>query len=140
VRQSRDEGRGPVQLELPLQPRSKTVSKAPPPQPAPAATAAAPAPPKPAFRVIQGGGQRAHEALTSRDAVARVLVEAGADLLLRRISPERAQVIERAVNDILDLFDAVDRAPDQMPALRRKLDDLEALMTQTREVRRRPGA
>jgi hypothetical protein len=89
--------------------------------------------------VIQGGGQRTHEPLTSRDAVVRVLVESGADLLLRRISPERAETIERQVNEILDLFDRVDAAPDLMPVLRRRLDELESLMGQTRDVRRRPG-
>ncbi|HVE81454.1 MAG TPA: hypothetical protein VND93_01345 [Myxococcales bacterium] len=92
------------------------------------------------MRVIQGGGKRTREPLTSRDAVIRVLVEAGADLLLRRISPERAQAIEQEVNDILDLFDRVDATPGLMPALRRRLDDLEALMGESRDRRRRPGS
>ncbi|MBX5484686.1 MAG: hypothetical protein IRZ16_22920 [Myxococcaceae bacterium] len=89
------------------------------------------------MRVIQGGGQRKQEPLASRDAVVRVLVEAGADLLLRRISPERAGEIERKVDRVLRLFDQVDAAPMLMPVLQRQLDDLEALMQETREVRRR---
>jgi len=90
--------------------------------------------------VIQGGGERTREPLTSRDSVVRVLVEAGADLLLRRISPERAEAIERDVNEILDIFDRVDATPGLMPVLRRKLDALEALMGETRDRRRRPGS
>ncbi|HEY8209728.1 MAG TPA: hypothetical protein VIG99_19710, partial [Myxococcaceae bacterium] len=89
---------GPVQLELPLASR-----RAHPPEPERPTPTPAPAPTF--LRVIQGGGERTHEPLTSRDAVVRVLVEAGADLLLRRISPERAQAIEQEVNEILDLFD-----------------------------------
>ena len=87
------------------------------------------------LRVIQGGGQRTHEKLASRDAVVRVLLEAGGDLLLRRISPERAGEIERRVEAVLGLFDAVDRSPALMPALERQLEDLEALMRETRELR-----
>ncbi|MEW6431684.1 MAG: hypothetical protein AB1730_09245 [Myxococcota bacterium] len=90
---------------------------------------------KPRLRVIQGLGQKQHEPLASRDAVARVLIEAGADLLLRRISPERAEVIEGAVDEILALFDRVDRQPLLMPVLQRKLDALEILMRETRERR-----
>ncbi|MBJ6764202.1 hypothetical protein JGU66_25790 [Myxococcaceae bacterium JPH2] len=87
------------------------------------------------LRVIRGEGQRREEPLASRDAVARVLMEAGADMLLRRISPARAGEIERKVDRILDLFDRVDAAPVLMPVLRRHLDELEALMRETREVR-----
>lgn len=123
---------GPVQLELPLAPRRARAPEAAKPPPAPAA---------PSFlRVIQGGGERTHEPLTSRDAVVRVLVEAGADLLLRRISPERAQAIEEEVNEILDLFDRVDGTPGLLPVLRRRLDELESLMGETRDRRRRPGS
>ncbi|MBZ4400058.1 hypothetical protein K8640_29440 [Myxococcus sp. XM-1-1-1] len=89
----------------------------------------------PGLRVIQGEGRRKEEPLASRDAVARALMEAGADLLLRRISPARAQEIERKVDRVLDLFDRVDRAPVLMPVLKRHLDELEALMRETREVR-----
>lgn len=88
------------------------------------------------LRVIKGGGQRrADEPLASRDAVARVLMEAGVDLLLRRITPLRAAEIERQVDRVLDLFDRVDAAPLLMPVLRRHLDELEALMRETRQVR-----
>jgi len=38
--------------------------------------------------------------LGSRDAVRAVLIEAGADLLLRRISPARAEAIEEEVDAI----------------------------------------
>jgi len=98
-------------------------------------SAARPAPRAPGLRVIRGEGQRRQEPLASRDAVARVLMEAGADLLLRRISPARAGEIERQVDRVLDLFDRVDKAPVLMPVLKRHLDDLEALMRETREVR-----
>ncbi|WPB81005.1 hypothetical protein KYC5002_17955 [Archangium violaceum] len=88
------------------------------------------------LRVIEGGGQRRQdEPLVSRDAVARVLMEAGVDLLLRRISPARAAEIEGKVDRVLDLFDRVDAAPLLMPVLQRHLDDLEALMRETRQVR-----
>jgi hypothetical protein len=88
------------------------------------------------LRVIRGEGQgRPAEPLTSRDAVARVLIEAGADMLLRRISPQRAEEIERQVDRVLDLFDRVDATPALMPVLRRHLDELEALMRETRERR-----
>lgn len=90
---------------------------------------------KPRLKVIQGLGQKKQESLASRDAVARVLIEAGADLLLRRISPERAEAIEAEVDEILRLFDAVDRNPLVMPVLQRKLDELESLMRETRERR-----
>ncbi|MEW5741559.1 MAG: hypothetical protein AB1938_21760 [Myxococcota bacterium] len=90
---------------------------------------------RPRLKVIQGLGQKKEEPLVDRDAVARVLVEAGADLLLRRISPERAQVIEGQVDEILKLFDLVDRNQLVMPVLQRKLDELEALMRDTRERR-----
>ncbi len=88
------------------------------------------------LRVIRGEGQRRQdEPLTSRDAVARVLMEAGADMLLRRISPERAAEIERQVDRALDLFDRVDANPLVLPVLRRHLDALEALMRETRQKR-----
>ncbi len=96
-----------------------------------------PLPATPRLRVIQGLGQKQQEPLLSRDAVARVLVEAGADLLLRRISPERAEVIEQAVDEILALFDRVDDNRLLFPVLQRKLDELEQLMRETRDTRRR---
>jgi hypothetical protein len=92
---------------------------------------------KPKLRVIQGLGQRVLEPLKSRDAVARVLIEAGADMLLKRISPERAEFIEGEVDEVLRLFDRVDREPALLPMLEKKLDALEALMQQTRNLRQR---
>lgn len=91
----------------------------------------------PKLRVIQGLGQKQQEPLASRDAVARVLMEAGADLLLRRISSERAEEIEKEVDEILRLFDMVDDNRLLFPVLQRKLDALEQLMRETREKRRR---
>jgi hypothetical protein len=100
------------------------------------------APPKPStaarFKLIQGLGQKKKsEALVSRDAVARCLIEAGTDLLLRRISPDRAEVIECQVDEILSLFDRVDANRLLFPVLQRKLDELEVLMNETRTVRAR---
>ena len=91
----------------------------------------------PKLRVIQGLGQKEQEPLASRDAVTRVLIEAGADLLLRRISSERAEEIEKEVDEILSLFDRVDDNRLLFPVLQRKLDALEQLMRETREKRRR---
>lgn len=88
----------------------------------------------PRLRVIQGLGQKSTESLGSRDAVARVLIEAGADLLLRRISADRAEAIERDVDEILNLFDLVDRSPVLMSVLQKKLDALESLMRDTRQT------
>jgi hypothetical protein len=92
----------------------------------------------PKLRLIRGGG-RTQERLDNRDAVARVLIEAGADLLLKRISAERAEAIEERVEAVLKLFDRVDRAPALLPELTLRLDELEVLMRETRErrVRRR---
>ena len=119
------------------QPRRRLVSTHPHKQP----LSAAPQPSRaagPSLRVIRGEGQRRQdEPLTSRDAVARVLMEAGADMLLRRISPARAEEIERQVDRALELFDRVDANPLVAPILRRHLDALEALMRETRE--RRPA-
>jgi len=89
----------------------------------------------PKLRVIAGLGQRKEDSLTSRDAVARVLIGAGADLLLRRISTERAEEIEQMVEEILTLFDKVDRAPILMSVLAKKLDALEGLVRESREKR-----
>ena len=120
-------GAGPTQLELPLSGRSK---------PAAQPMVSSPANPTP-LRVIHGGNTRTPEKLASRQAVVRVLVEAGADLLLRRISSARAQEIERFVDQILALFDQVDDRPALLPLLRQKLDQLELLMTETRAKRAR---
>ncbi len=90
---------------------------------------------RPRLTLIKGQGQRVQEPLDNRDAVARVLIEAGADMLLRRISPERAEVIEQKVEAVLALFDRVGTQPAAMAELKVRLDDLEALMRETREVR-----
>lgn len=135
----------PEQLEILFPERATPAELASATHLSPVATGAAPSP-KPAetvrrgLRVIQGGGQKQQESLDSRDAVVRVLIEAGADLLLRKISAERAEHIEKRVNKILDLFDRVDAAPALMPVLQRQLDELERLMSETRAGRaRRPG-
>jgi len=90
---------------------------------------------RPALRVIKGEGQPRTDPLVNRDAVARVLVSAGVDLLLKRISPERAELIEQRVDEALDLFDAVDRDPSAQPKLKAVLDDLEALVRQSAQLR-----
>jgi hypothetical protein len=117
-------GQKPRQLELPFSSPPSEQAKAAPPR-------------SPGLRVIQGGGKRRHEPLTSRDAVIRVLVEAGADMLLRRISVERAEEIQDNVDRVLELFDRIDRAPNLIPVLQRELEELETLMTETRSARRR---
>jgi hypothetical protein len=93
------------------------------------------------LRLIRGLGQKKQEPLASRDAVARALIEAGADLLLRRISPDRAEAIEQLVDETLRLFDLVETNRILLPVLARKLDELEVLMRDAREqrhARRRP--
>ncbi len=90
---------------------------------------------KPRLKVIRGEGQPRPDPLVSRDAVTRVLIEAGTDLLLRRISVPRAEAIETDVDEILALFDRVDRQPDLMPQLEKRLADLELLVSETREKR-----
>lgn len=92
---------------------------------------------RPALRVIRGQGLKQPESLGSREAVTRVLLETGASLLLRQISNLRAQEINRKVEEILGLFDAVDQAPALMPSLNQELDDLESLMRETRNHRKR---
>jgi len=90
------------------------------------------------LRLMMGEGKKQPEALNSRDAVARVLIEAGADLLLRRISVERAEHIERCVNRVLYLFDLTEEQPSQLAALQAHLEELELLMQESRG-RRRPA-
>lgn len=109
---SKDTPKKPTQLELPFL-----------------------APKFPALRVIKGEGKkRPPEALASRNAVVRVLVEAGADLLLRRISSARAEEIEQGVEKVLALFDRVETTPALFPVLQRQLEGLEALMQETRAL------
>jgi len=87
---------------------------------------------RPLLRLIHGSGAKQPPSLDSRDAVIRVLIGAGADLLLRRISPERAEEIRRRVETIISLFDRVDGSPQLLPSLKRRLDELEGLMRETR--------
>jgi hypothetical protein len=87
----------------------------------------------PRLKVIQGLGQKKQERLGTRDAVARVLIETGADLLLKRISPARAEAIEEEVDTILQLFDRLDDDPQVMGELQHRLDALETLMRETRD-------
>nr|WP_239576461.1 hypothetical protein [Archangium primigenium] len=123
---------GPRQQEATVSSREHDDNS--PTEPRSGRRAAAPSPG--GLRVIKGGGQRRpDEPLASRDAVARVLMEAGVDLLLRRITPVRAAEIERKVDRVLELFDRVDAAPVLLPVLRRHLEELEALMRETRQVR-----
>jgi hypothetical protein len=93
--------------------------------------------PRRGLRVLKGGGERRQEKLGSRDAVVRVLVGAGADLLLRRISVERAEEIQNEVDAILGLFDRVDATPALMPVLQRRLEELEAMVAPQSSDRRR---
>lgn len=124
----------PLQLELPWDaPASESE-----PSPEPTGERVPPRREAPKLRLIQGGGERVEEALDSRDSVVRVLIEAGADLLLRRISSVRAEEIERRVNAILNLFDRVDANPKLLPKLRADLDELEVLMGETRDRARAP--
>lgn len=94
-----------------------------------------PLPLHPRLQVIQGEGKPKGDPLRSRDAVARVLIDAGADLLLRRISVPRAEAIEAEVNAVLALFDRVGSQPELMPQLEKRLAELEALVQETRERR-----
>src|SRR5512132_1584275 len=87
----------------------------------------APEAPARALRVIQGEGRGRDPTLRSRDDVVRLLVDSAADLLLKRISPERAHEIQRRVDRIMRLFDRFNAEPLVLPILRRELDDLEQI-------------
>ena len=91
------------------------------------------------LRLVRGNGRRQPERLDSRDAVIRVLIEAGADLLLRRISSQRADEIQQRVERIMSLFERVDHSPGLIPSLNRRLDELEALMRETRGLKAGEG-
>ena len=91
---------------------------------------------RPSLRLIRGEGQRRDEPLTTRDAVVRVLIESGMDLLLRNLSTERAADIEARVDRIMNLFDRLDARPGLQAVLQAELDDLEAVMREHR-IRRR---
>src|SRR5260370_39353748 len=108
---------GPTQLDLPLgedDPGSKATQGA-------RAT-------RPPLRVIEGEGTRKEPPIVSREGVVHALIEAGADLLLRRISSERAEELRSTVDRIMVLFDRADASPQLMPVLRRALDELADLL------------
>ena len=109
-----------MQLELPFGLPEAPQSATPAPQ---------------GLRLIRGGGQGRREPLATRESVVRVLLEAGVDLLLRRISAARAEEIERRVERVLRLFDAPGSSSDPTAALRDELDALERLMVETRAKR-----
>jgi hypothetical protein len=115
------------QLELPLNipPRG--------PDPLPPVTARPVS--RQALRVIRGEGRRRDETLRSRDDVARILVAAAADTLLKRISIERAHEIEIRVERVMRLFERLETEPLARPILRRELDDLERLWREGQEAR-----
>jgi hypothetical protein len=79
------------------------------------------------LRLIRGEGQGRDETLRSRDDVARLLVSSAADVLLRRITPDRAHEIETRVDKAMRLFDRAGRDPVARVLLRRELDNLEAV-------------
>ena len=66
----------------------------------------------------------------------RVLIEAGADVLLRRITPERAHDIEKRVTQLMALFEAAKSSTPQQAQkkaqLHAELEALERLMSETR--------
>ncbi len=122
--------RSRAQMELPLRaPQRPQEPSAPPLRTAPPS-------PSRAFRVIQGGGARRDETLRSRDDVARILVAAAADMLLRRITPDRAHALEERVERVMRLFERVDAQPVLLPVLRRELDELETLWREGDHKRR----
>jgi hypothetical protein len=129
-RRSRPSRAGP-QLELPLKPPARVASA-----PVPPPRSVVPAQPARTLRVIQGEGRRRDETLRDRNDVARLLVAAAADMLLRRISPDRAHAIEQRVERVMRLFERVDADPVLMPQLRRELDELESDWRAGQQARR----
>jgi hypothetical protein len=126
-----DEHEKPVRPGRPLQPARADGARTPP-RPLGPAPGARPR----GLRVIKGEGQGRDETLHTRDDVVRLLVSSAADLLLKRISTERAHEIELRVNRIMRLFDRLDDDPIAMPLLRRELDDLEAIWREGQARRR----
>ena len=82
---------------------------------------------RPGLRVIRGEGQRREEPLKTQGDVVRLLLDAACELMLKRISPDRAHEIQRRVDRILRLFERVPADPVATALLRRELDDLETL-------------
>jgi hypothetical protein len=134
---SHQRGRGPKeperQLVLPLRPGLERPAENPPrPISAPAQRA---------FRVIRGEGKRRDEKLRSRDDVVRLLVAAAADMMLKRITPERAHEIQVRVERVQRLFERCERDPVLWPLLRVELETLEKVWRETehqRPLRGRP--
>jgi hypothetical protein len=93
--------------------------------------------PRPKLALIRGEGARRPEPIGSRNAAVRALVEVGADLLLKRITAERAEEIQKRIDRVLYLFDQVDSTPGALPELRRELDLLEMMMRETRDPLKR---
>jgi len=123
----------PRQLELPLHGRVEQVEPKQAERNVPRE-----APPAPrSLRLIQGEGRGRQDKLKSRDDLARVLVGAAGDMLLKRISAPRANEITKRVEKLLALFDRVDREPLLEPVLRRELDQLEALLRESRAKAKR---
>lgn len=89
------------------------------------------APERRAFRVIRGEGRGRDETLRTRDDVARLMMASAADMMLHRISPERAYEIEEQVERVMRLFDKP-RSAIIDSQLRLELDDLEALWREGR--------
>jgi hypothetical protein len=96
-----------------------------------------PAHSSPRLKVISGLGQKQTEPLTSRDAVARLLAQTGAALLLKHVSPERAETINDLVDEVLLLFERVETEPMFIKVLERKLNELESLAEAPKRTRLR---
>lgn len=112
------------QLELPIAPSAPREPAIPP----------VTAPAQRAFRIIKGEGKKRDETLRTRNDVARLLVASAADVMLRRISVDRAHEIETKVERVMKLFDRADDPLVQL-LLRRELDQLEALWREGQEKR-----
>ncbi len=112
-----DDPRKAKQLKLPLKGLS-TNSRPLPPVTAPPSS-------RKAFRVVRGEGQKRDETLYSRDDVARLLVASAANMMLQRMSTERAHEIQARVDRVMHLFDLVERDPLAARLLRHELDELE---------------
>ncbi|MGC4113851.1 MAG: hypothetical protein QM765_04190 [Myxococcales bacterium] len=123
-----DKGKG-RQLPLPLRVPAEPRPARPPSTPTAERT----------FRVIRGEGQKREETLHSRDDVVRLLVGTACDVMLKRITPDRAHEIQRRVDRIMRLFDRVPADPVATALLRRELDDLESIYRDGQGQRRNNG-
>lgn len=114
------------QLSLPLRVEPSPAEKRPPSTPTAERT----------FRVIKGEGHKREETLHSRDDVVRLLVGTACDVMLKRITADRAHEIQRRVDRIMRLFDRVPADPVATALLRRELDDLEGVYRDGQDKRR----